>query len=117
MKKVFTPAMITILVLILSSSALLVIVLAFSISNSAMLAQEKANNFSHMTEIVGKVTSVSPCYLKIFPGSLTVKDEDGMDHIIKAPSKILDGIRLGDSVYVKLEDGKAKSIIKLWKSG
>ena len=91
--------------------------LAFSLSTSAMHAQEKANNPSQMTEIIGKVISVRPCYLKIFSGSLTVKDEEGMEHIIKASSKILEGIRVGDSVYVKVEDGKAKSIIKLWKSG
>ena len=117
MKKVFTPAMITILVLILSSSALLVIVLAFSISNSAMPAKEKVTDSPQVTEIVGKVISLRPCYLKFFSGSLTVKDEEGMEHIIKTSSKILDGIRVGDSVYVKVEDGKAKSIIKLWKSG
>ena len=92
-------------------------ILVFSLSISTMPAQEKVNNSSQMTEIIGKVISVRLCYLKIFSGSLTVKDEKGMDHIIKASSKILEGIRTGDSVYVKVEDGKAKSIIKLWRSG
>jgi ribosomal protein L35AE/L33A len=120
MKKVLTPATITTLVLILSSSAILamlVTVLAFSFSNSAMLTKENVTNPSQVTEIIGKVVSVKPSHLKIFSGSLTVKDEEGKKQVIKASSKILDGIRVGDSVDVKVENGKAKSIIRLWGSG
>ncbi|HEY7535872.1 MAG TPA: hypothetical protein VH878_07990 [Thermodesulfobacteriota bacterium] len=89
-------------------------ILVFSLST---FEQEKLNNNSQSTEIVGKVISVNPCHLIIFSCSFKVRDEEGIEHVIKASSKILEGISVGDNVYVKVDDGKAKSIVKLWKSG
>jgi hypothetical protein len=58
------------------------------------------------TEITGTVTSIKGRRLK-------VKDEKGKTHSIKADSsKELQGIKVGDSVNVKLEKGKVVSIEK-----
>ena len=89
-------------------------ILTFSISSSTRLAKGELAKPSEETEVIGKVISVKPSHLRIFFGSLTVKDEQGEKHIVRASSKVLTGIRVGDSIDIIMENGKAKSIIKIW---
>jgi hypothetical protein len=57
-------------------------------------------------EIKGAVT-------KVTAKTLTVKDEAGKSHLIRATAKLLEGIKVGDNVDVKEEKGKATSIEKV----
>ena len=56
--------------------------------------------------------------IKVDTLDLALKDEKGRDHLIKASdSKVLQGIGIGDSVNVKLENEKAVLIQKLEGDG
>ncbi|HEX3034250.1 MAG TPA: hypothetical protein VHT73_03830 [Thermodesulfobacteriota bacterium] len=89
-------------------------ILTFSISSSKRLAKGELTKPSEETEIIGKVISVKPSHLRIFSGSLTVKNEQGEKRLVRASSKALEGIKVGDSIDITMEKGKAKSIIKIW---
>jgi len=64
-------------------------------------------------EVKGTITDIKPDNL-----NFTIKDEANKSHLIKASdSKILEGLKVGDSVNVKLENEKAVLIQKLEGDG
>jgi len=88
--------------------ALIALALALTgVSSFAMTKQHTSQVATAPTEIKGQVTH-------IMGHTLTVKDEEGKTHTFKASDpKSLEGIKVGDKVDVKLENGKAISIEKV----
>ncbi|MGH7800897.1 MAG: hypothetical protein ACREOW_09760 [Thermodesulfobacteriota bacterium] len=88
--------------------ALIALTLALTgVSSFAMTKQHTSQVATAPTEIKGEVT-----YIK--GHSLIVKDEAGKIHMVKAADpKALEGIKVGDNVDVKLENGKVVSMRKI----
>ena len=88
--------------------ALIALALALTgVSSFAMTKQHTLQVATAPTEIKGQVTH-------IMGHTLTVKDEAGKIHTIKAAdSKSLEGIKVGDKVDVKLENGRPASIQRI----
>ena len=87
--------------------ALIALALALTgVSSFAMTKQHTSQVATAPTEIKGQVTH-------IMGHTLTVKDEAGKTHPFKAAGpKSLEGIKVGDKVDVKLENGKVVSMQK-----
>jgi len=88
--------------------ALIALALALTgVSSFAMTKQHTSQVATAPTEIKGVVTHINGL-------SLTVKDEAGKTHMVKAADpKVLEGIQVGSKVDVKLENGKAASIQRI----
>ena len=70
--------------------------------------QEVAGETDKLKEITGEVTQIN-----IGGHTLTVEDKSGKNHLVRfTGKKQLDGLKAGDMVHIKMENGKAVSIQK-----
>ncbi len=89
--------------------ALVVLALALSGASTyaATMNQPTKQVATASTEMKGEIT-------RIKAEVLTLKDEAGKSHLVRAAGpKLLEGIKVGDKVVVQIENGKATSIQKV----
>jgi len=68
----------------------------------------------HTKQVAVASTEVKGEIIRVKGHTLTLKDEAGKEHLVRAAeTKMFEGLKVGDRVDVKLENGKAISVEKI----